>query len=303
MKTENQKRRQKRNEKTSKGKKYLGISKSKFIAGLFIAVLASSILSTAVITQWAINARPFFMGIQGEQGIQGIQGEQGSEGETGPHGPKGEKGDKGEKGSQGAKGEKGNKGETGPQGELGPQGVQGEIGPHGEIGPQGPQGVQGEIGPHGEPGPQGEPGIGFEQKGNFSISAAAFVCVDSSFKIEYTLFGIQNNEDADAGFMAPLQLPSGCTIKNVTFYWYDVGTNDMQFALFRSNQTEYDMVGSCWSPTTESLGYGFSSPNILDHATINNSRYVYSLYVLIPYSSTHEDYLFHYAIIEYEFLS
>ena len=285
MKTGSQSRRQKRNEKTSKGKRYLGISKSKFIAGLVIAVLASSILSTAVITQWAINARPFFMGVQGEQGIQGIQGEQGPEGETGPQGPKGEKGDKGEKGSQGTKGEKGNKGETGPQGEPGPQGVQGEIGPQGELGPQ------------------GEPGIGFEQKGNFSISAAAFVCVNSSFKIEYTLFGIQNNEDADAGFMAQLQLPGGCTIKNVTFYWYDVGTNDMQFALFRSNQTEYDMMGSCLSYIAESLGYGSSSPKIIDHATINNSRYVYFLYVLIPYSPSHEDYLFHYAIIEYEFLS
>ena len=45
----------------------LGISNKTFIAGLIIAILASSMLSTAVATQWAV-----------------IQGPKGDKGDTGP---------------------------------------------------------------------------------------------------------------------------------------------------------------------------------------------------------------------------
>jgi len=54
----------------------LGISNKTFIAGLIIAILASSMLSTAVATQWAV--------IQGPKGDKGDTGPQGLQGETGP---------------------------------------------------------------------------------------------------------------------------------------------------------------------------------------------------------------------------
>jgi len=69
----------------------VGISKTTFILGIVIAILASSIISTAVSMQWA-------------QGPQGLKGEQGLQGEQGPSGPQGEKGDKGDTGDTGSQG-------------------------------------------------------------------------------------------------------------------------------------------------------------------------------------------------------
>jgi hypothetical protein len=106
----------------------LGVSSRTFIAGLIIAILVSSALSTTVATQLAV----------------------------GPEGPKGDTGDQGPQGSTGPQG---------PQGEQGPQGIQGIQGPKGDkgdTGPEGPQGEQGPEGPEGPEGPQGEPGLGVE---------------------------------------------------------------------------------------------------------------------------------------------
>jgi hypothetical protein len=99
-----------------------GISRTTFMVGLVIAVLASSVLSTTIATQ-------VITGPQGPEGPQGIQGPKGDTGETGSQGP---------------------------------QGIQGVQGPKGETGPQGPQGEQGLIGPEGpqgEPGLGVEPGF------------------------------------------------------------------------------------------------------------------------------------------------
>lgn len=89
-----------------------GISGTTLIAGLIIAILTSSALSTVIATQWV----------------------------TGPQGPKGDRGDTGSQGP------------IGPQGESGPQGLQGETGPQGPQGTQGEQGPQGEPGLGVEPG-------------------------------------------------------------------------------------------------------------------------------------------------------
>ncbi len=89
--------------------------------GLAIAILASSVISTVVSTQWVA-----------------IQG------------PKGDKGDAGPQGEQGS---------IGPQGAQGPQGIQGEKGDKGDIGPQGLQGSEGPQGPQGQQGIQGPPGV------------------------------------------------------------------------------------------------------------------------------------------------
>jgi len=69
------------------------ISKTTFIVGLIIAILASSIISTVVSMQWALIQGP-----KGDKGDTGPQGEQGLQGETGSQGPQGPKGDKGDVG-------------------------------------------------------------------------------------------------------------------------------------------------------------------------------------------------------------
>lgn len=78
----------------SEGKSLTGISKTTFIAGLVAAILASSLLSSAVSMQLT----------------------KGPKGDTGPAGP------------QGPKGDRGDTGQTGPQGIQGVQGIQGPSG-------------------------------------------------------------------------------------------------------------------------------------------------------------------------------
>jgi len=62
-----------------------GISKTTFIAGIIIAILASSALSTAIATQWAVGPQ----GPKGDKGDTGSQGPIGPQGEQGPQGPSG----------------------------------------------------------------------------------------------------------------------------------------------------------------------------------------------------------------------
>jgi len=62
-----------------------GISKTMFLTGIIIAILASSAISTAVSMQWARGPK----GDKGETGPQGPPGPQGSQGEQGPPGPAG----------------------------------------------------------------------------------------------------------------------------------------------------------------------------------------------------------------------
>jgi len=96
----------------------IGISKTTFMLGIVIAILASSIISTAVSMQWA----------QGPQGPQGEQGSQGLQGEIGPQGEQGLQGPQGPSGPQGEEGDKGDTGDTGSQGPQGEQGIQGPTG-------------------------------------------------------------------------------------------------------------------------------------------------------------------------------
>ncbi|NIT61405.1 MAG: hypothetical protein GWN00_35930 [Aliifodinibius sp.] len=67
------------------------ISMTKFIAGIVIAIVASSAISVGISTQLAV----------------GPQGPEGSQGATGPQGPAGPKGDTGDTGPQGPQGEQG----------------------------------------------------------------------------------------------------------------------------------------------------------------------------------------------------
>jgi len=84
----------------------VGISKTTFMAGLILAVLASSAISTAVSMQWAMGPRgdkgdQGDTGLQGSQGIQGLPGINGSQGIQGPQGLMGIQGNQGEQGPPG----------------------------------------------------------------------------------------------------------------------------------------------------------------------------------------------------------
>jgi hypothetical protein len=78
----------------------VGISKTMFMAGLIIAVLVSTGISTVIITQYASGPKGE-TGPQGEQGPQGGQGPQGLQGSQGLQGIQGLRGIQGEQGLPG----------------------------------------------------------------------------------------------------------------------------------------------------------------------------------------------------------
>ena len=100
----------------------IGISKTIFVVGLIVAILASTLITTGISMQF---------------GLQGPKGEKGDKGDTGTTGPQG---------SQGATGSQGSIGLTGPAGPTGATGSQGLQGATGATGATGPKGDKGDTG-------------------------------------------------------------------------------------------------------------------------------------------------------------
>jgi hypothetical protein len=236
----------------------------KLIAGIVIAILAASAISVAASSMLA----------------------------AGPEGPEGPQGDTGPQGPTGATGTTGPAGATGPRGAIGPQGPTGATGTTGATGPRGPKG------------PQGEQGVGFEPKNNISVGYGAFVPIQHYDNVTYSPgLGLLNlNTDWSVSCMAPLQLPHGTTITNVSFYFYDMDTSSFNFLLLRENQTNYDFMGSVTNtPPGDTPGDDHISLSSISYAIIDNNNYHYWLYVNIPWSSSYLNYQFHYALVEYQY--
>jgi len=71
----------------SEGSSLIGISKTTFVVGIIVAILASSLISTIVSMQFGLVQGP--KGEKGDTGDTGSQGPQGIQGEQGPIGPQG----------------------------------------------------------------------------------------------------------------------------------------------------------------------------------------------------------------------
>ena len=183
-------------------------------------------------------------------------------------GPQGEKGDTGSQGPQGPKGD---------TGDTGPAGANGATGPQGTIGPTGATGAAGAIGPQG---PQGEQGIGFEPTGYISIPASAFV---TSYNTDGALIDqdVRNQQTYTITFHAPVQLPDGVTITNVTSYWHDVDTSvSIGCSLIRNTPTGGVLMASIGS--TSSAGDGSTTSTSVLFSTVNNKDYTYCIQLVIP---------------------
>jgi hypothetical protein len=98
----------------------ISLTMGKLIAGIIIAIIASSTVAAGVSTM--LIAGP--QGPEGPKGDTGPQGEQGIQGLTGDTGPAGPAGATGATGPQG---EKGDKGDTGAIGATGPEGPPGNA--------------------------------------------------------------------------------------------------------------------------------------------------------------------------------
>jgi hypothetical protein len=92
----------------------VSLTMGKLIAGIIIAILASSAISVGASMMLAV-------GPAGPQGETGLQGPKGDTGDTGPQGPAG---------ATGPQGEKGDKGDTGETGATGPEGPSGNATRH-----------------------------------------------------------------------------------------------------------------------------------------------------------------------------
>ena len=211
---------------------------------------------------------------------------------TGPQGPEGAEGPQGPKGDTGAQGLKGDTGDTGPQGAEGP------------TGPEGPQGEQGATGATGATGPQG---IGFQVINYVSVPAAAFVPQFSNMSLMVVKIDTQlYNYGSDyAYFTAPVYLPHGVTIRNVTWYFYDGGASQISLFFGRYNQTiggvpSYQSIAFHLTQGSAGYGVGYAS-SISTGATVDNIDWAYILTVSLPPSATFNDYRFQYAVVEYEF--
>ena len=244
---------------STKGK---NVSLITFVAGMFIAILVSSVLSIVVASQ--LNVGP--QGPEGPQGNTGAQGPQGLQGSQGPVGP------------------------TGATGATGPQGVTGPAGATGATGLQGPKGDTGDIGPQGDvgpQGPQGESGIGFEPTGFISVPASAFVPTQNTFNawVSYHLRNLDT--ESNASFYGSVQLPHGVTITNVTAYWYDEDSdNDILIQMHRvpfDGTSFYGVMCECSSSGKD--GYGSTESSTVYWPLIDNNEYSYSIIVRIPVNS------------------
>ena len=111
----------------------VSITMGKLVAGIVIAILASSAIAVGASTMLAVGPEGP-EGLQGDTGPQGLAGPQGEQGETGPAGATGPAGPAGPKGDAGDTGPQGPKGDTGDTGPQGPQGEQGPVGPAGPAG-------------------------------------------------------------------------------------------------------------------------------------------------------------------------
>ena len=195
-------------------------------------------------------------------------------------------------GPEGPKGDTGTQGQKGDTGDVGAQGSAGAIGPAGQTGATGATGATGSTGPAG---PQGEPGIGFEPTGYVSVSAAAFVAIDSTANWRCSGGELYHLETGGVHFYGSVQLPDGVTVTNVTFHWIDWGGLNVQCQLKRYNRTMTLNMASMVS--SGDTGTGSSYDDTIDFATVDNSQNTYFLDVLLPSGS----YYFLYTTIEYQY--
>jgi len=139
------------------------------------------------------------------------------------------------------------------------------------------------------------------QKGYISVPAAAFNPYESAWDTRNSGYHLFNYDSFDAWFFGSVQLPHGATVTNFTTYWKDSGTNYVECDLRRCSSNMIYTMASADSPEISGPGLGSSYDDTINYATVDNTQYMYTLYVSIPYSASHTDYYFNYAIIEYEY--
>jgi len=109
--------------------------------------------------------------------------------------------------------------------------------------------------------------------GYLSIPAAAFTPRDNDMYVKnegYQLTG-------EGFFIAPVYLPNGATVVNLTYYWRNEVSASARAHLSRNYMNgATDELANVWIDGSVQ-GYGVSWINTIDFAEIDNSRYSYFL--------------------------
>jgi hypothetical protein len=129
---------------------------------------------------------------------------------------------------------------------------------------------------------QGEPGVGFESTGYISIPASAFVRFHY-YDVNQISTYITNYDTTSSILAAPVQLPHGVSITNVTAYWKDADVNlDLYCRLYRSVGDGYAVV-MAYVDSSGNSGLGSTVDTTIEYSSIvDNSQYSYSIYLVIP---------------------
>jgi hypothetical protein len=139
-------------------------------------------------------------------------------------------------------------------------------------------------------------------KGNISVPAAAFNPFQSAWDTRNSGYHLFNYEGTMTWFFASVQLPDGATVTNFTTYWFDEGTASITCHLRRCmHPTSIFTMAEAYSPGVGAPQYGSSYDDTINYATVDNGQYMYMVYVDIPASSSHTDYFFNLAVIEWEY--
>lgn len=131
-----------------------------------------------------------------------------------------------------------------------------------------------------------------------SISPAAFRPSKDGYDFLCNGISLRNIDSSSDTYYAPLELPHGSKITNMTWYWYDLSSSSEDGSLWMC-RSDFDStlhpIAGCFS--SGNSGDGSSYDNSVSQPWIDNSQYHYWLSVYLPDSSVY----CYGALIEYTF--
>jgi hypothetical protein len=116
---------------------------------------------------------------------------------------------------------------------------------------------------------------------------------------------LSNYGDSRAYFVAPVHLPQGVTITNVTWYFYDGGSSQIWMYLGRYNHSiggvpSYQAMA--FHLSQGATGYeSVSDDTISVDPIVDNVEWSYIVTVDLPPSASNTEYRFQRAVVTYEF--
>ncbi len=126
-------------------------------------------------------------------------------------------------------------------------------------------------------------------------------------RVQYSqAYGIQTFEGNQVLCIAPVNLPHGAVVKNVTFYFYYDGASapseyEFSFRMWRITKTSaFDIMAAVDIFNQFGVGYTSLSDTTIGYATIDNKNYAYVLAFIMPHGGLNpDDNQFKFATIEY----